>query len=237
MALPILQPSFFDVGGGQVGNYGVAVGQSLQQLGQQVGQALAQREQQKQAQEMLPFLQQSMQESMTLAQTGDTAGAYSKMMGVLASNPNLMQNKAALPFIEIALKGIDDSAAVYKQTQEYNQRQAYYDKVTANKTGGGTPSPDAPRYGFGNISSVDNETTTPLPVDFSQLDEMPQTTGAGMPAFNKPIQEGTPAQQAGRQNVEEVLTLPPEQQKQATMSFGITNFNPDQYDSNIIWKG
>ena len=219
------------------------VGDSLAKLGQNVGQALAQREQQKQAQEMLPFLQQSMQESMNLAQKGDTAAAYSNMMGVFASNPNLLQNQAALPFITMGLKGINESADVYKQNQDYNLRKAYYDKVTAGKTGGVTPSVDAPRYGFGNISSVDNETVTPLPVDLNQpVDEIPQTTGAGMPGFtgglsaglNEPVQEGTPAQIAGKQNVEGVLNLPPEQQKQATMSFGITNFNPDQYEVQNI---
>jgi hypothetical protein len=113
------------------------VGDSLAKLGQNVGQALAQREQQKQAQEMLPYLQQSMQESMKLAQDGDTAGAYSNMMGVFASNPNLMQNQAVLPFLQMGLKGIDQSATRYKQSQEYDQRQAYYNSVLAKKTGGG----------------------------------------------------------------------------------------------------
>jgi hypothetical protein len=113
------------------------VADSLAKIGDNVGKVLREREQQKQAQEMLPFLQQSMQESMKLAQTGDTAGAYSNMMGIFASNPNLMQNKAVLPFLEMGLKGINESATRYKQGQEYNQRQAYYDKVTANKTGGG----------------------------------------------------------------------------------------------------
>jgi len=113
------------------------VADSLAKIGDNVSKVLREREQQKQAQEMLPFLQQSMQESMTLAQKGDTAAAYSNMMGIFASNPNLMQNKAVLPFLEMGLKGIDESATRYKQGQEYNQRQAYYDKVTANKTGGG----------------------------------------------------------------------------------------------------
>ena len=113
------------------------VGKSLADLGRNVGEALERKEQQKQAQEMLPFLQQSMQESMNLAQIGDTAGAYSNMMGIFASNPNLMQNKAVLPFFAMGLKGINESATRYKQGQEYDQRQAYYDKVTANKTGGG----------------------------------------------------------------------------------------------------
>jgi hypothetical protein len=218
-------------GTNQTSNSMAGIGDSLAQLGQQVGATLAQKEQQKQAQAMLPYLQQSMQESMQLAQDGDTAGAYSNMMGVFASNPNLMQNQAVLPFLTMGLKGIDDSAARYKQGQEYDQRQAYYNKVTANKTGGSDPqSVDAPRYGFKNISSVDNETVTPLPVDLNQpVDEMSQTTGA-----NQPVQEGTPAQIAGKQNVEGVSALPPEQQKQATMSFGVTDINPDQYEVQNI---
>ena len=220
------------------------VGDSLAKLGQQVGASLAEREQQKQAQEMLPFLQQSMQESMKLAQDGDTAGAYSNIMGIFAANPDLMRNKAALPFFELGLKGIDESAQVYKQTQDYNQRQAYYDKVTANKTGdGNTPSVDASGYGFGNISFLDNETSTPLPVNFNQpVEEMPQVAGAGIPGFtgefsaslNEPVQEGTLAQITARKNVEGVLNLPKEEQKQATMSFGITNFNTDQYEVRNI---
>ena len=221
------------------------VGESLAKLGQQVGASLAEREQQKQAQEMLPFLQQSMQESMKLAQDGDTAGAYSNMMGIFAANPDLMRNKAALPFFELGLNGIKESAQVYKQTQDYNQRQAYYDKVTANKTGdGNTPSVDAPRYGFGNISSVDNETVTPLPdPNLNQpVEEMPENAGATMPRFtggfsaslNEPTQEGTPAQIAGRKNVEGILTLPPEEQQNAAMSFAVTNFNPDQYELRNI---
>jgi len=95
------------------------VGDSLAKLGQQVGASLAQREQQKQAQEMLPFLQQSMQESMTLAQKGDTAGAYSNVMGLFASNPNLMQNKAVLPLIDLTLKGINESANTYKDKERF----------------------------------------------------------------------------------------------------------------------
>jgi hypothetical protein len=177
------------------------VGDSLAKIGQNVGAALAQKEQQKQAQEMLPFLQQSMQESMQLAQTGDTAAAYSNMMGVLASNPNLMQNQAALPFIKIALQGLDESAKTYKQTQDYNQRQAYYDKVTAGKTGGGGGGglPAGPQAFFGT-NPADTE---PLPTqeDYVEtVDEMPQGAGGAMPGFtggfsaglNEPIQNQGP---------------------------------------------
>ena len=159
------------------------VGDSLAKLGQNVGAALAQREQQKQAQEMLPFLQQSMQESMTLAQTGDTAAAYSNMMGVFASNPNLMQNPSVLPFLQMGLKGINESAERYKQTQDYNQRQAYYDKVTANKTGGGVDPQsflDTINGGDGEILEVD-ETVNPEGVNPVVAGRMPRmqipTTG------------------------------------------------------------
>ena len=215
------------------------VADSLAKIGDNVSKVLREREQQKQAQEMLPFLQQSMQESMSLAGSGKTGEAYAKLMPFLAdtsviNNPNLL-----LP-IQTALKLNEKAADDFLRK---SQIEAYKARYGGGTGGGGGPSPDSPRYGFGNISSVDNETVTPLPVNFKQpLDEMPQTTGAGMPALtggfsaslNDPIQEGTPAQQAGKQNVEEVLTLPPEQQKQATMSFGVTNFNPDQYEVRNI---
>jgi len=173
------------------------VGDSLAKLGQNVGQALAQREQQKQAQEMLPYLQQSMQESMQLAQKGDTAGAYSNMMGVFASNPNLMQNQAVLPFLQIGLKGINESADRYKQNQDYNQRQAYYDKVTANKTsggndGGGDGSNFSQRFnqvrGRGNSPIVE----VPLPgeLNFNQPTDMPAIQ-TGVPAIQANAPRGT----------------------------------------------
>jgi hypothetical protein len=113
------------------------VADSLAKIGDNVTKVFREREQNKQAQQMLPYLQQSMQESMKLAQDGDTAAAYSNMIGILASNPNLMNNPRALPIFELGLNGIKESATRYKQGQEYDQRQAYYDKVTANKTGGG----------------------------------------------------------------------------------------------------
>lgn len=215
------------------------VGDSLIKLGQQVGAALAEREQNKQAQEILPFLQQSMQESMKLAQDGDTAGAYSNMMGIFAANPDLMRNKAALPFFELGLKGINESANTYQQTQNYDQRQSYYDKVTANKTSGDESTfVDTSGYGFG---SVDNNTVTPLPVNMNQpVDEIPQNegfTGNFSAGINDEIQEETPAQQAGfagKQNVENVISLPTDQQAKATEQFAITDYNSDQYEVRNI---
>lgn len=174
------------------------IGDSLAQLGQQVGATLAQKEQQKQAQAMLPYLQQSMQESMKLAQDGDTAGAYSNMMGVFASNPNLMQNQAVLPFLTMGLKGIDESATRYKQNQEYDQRQAYYDKVTAGKTGTktGTGSSFSERFnqargrGGSQIVDVLLPGETGVEPDFNQPNDMP-VTQTGVPAIQSNAPQGT----------------------------------------------
>ena len=231
------------------------VGDSLAKLGQNVGAALAQREQQKQAQEMLAFLQQSMQESMTLAGSGKTGEAYAKLIPLLtdpsvARNPFLMQSIPALENgIKIAADDFYKKEQLRIQEGMYNQRSDYNSErirlLEEKQTGEETPTSDANRYGFGNISSVDNETVTPLPMDpnFNQpVDEMPQGAGAGMPgltggfsaSLNEPVQEGTPAQIAGRKNVEDVLTLPQEEQKQASMSFGVTNVNPDQYEVQNI---
>ena len=187
------------------------VGESLAKLGQQVGASLAEREQQKQAQEMLPFLQQSMQESMKLAQDGDTAGAYSNMMGIFAANPDLMRNKAALPFFELGLKGIDESAQVYKQTQDYNQRQAYYDKVTANKTGGNddrqiyTPEERAKMKLLGQTfpdmvyedQGVVSDTTAVSQPTSQQQTGMPAMQGSSPQVVEAPLPEEAPLQDGG----------------------------------------
>lgn len=125
MALPILQPSFFDVGGGQVGNYGAAVGQSLQQLGQQVGQALAQREQQKQAQEMLPVFQKSMQDAMILANKGDAGLAYSKLMPFI-TNPAIANNPYMMRAIPAFENGIKIAADEFYKKEQLRIREGMY---------------------------------------------------------------------------------------------------------------
>ena len=239
------------------------VGDSLAKLGQNVGKALAQREQQKQAQEMLPFLQQSMQESMTLAQTGDTAAAYSNMMGIFASNPNLMQNQAALPFITMGLKGIDESAERYKQTQDYNQRQAYYDKVTANKTGGGDGSNFSRSFnqarGRKGLSVVDvllpGETSAEA--DFYQQTDMPQGQGgAPQGAATQGFSFGAGAYQPSKQTLQQFAeysdqydTAKPKQKKaieaqrtivydnQDVLGKDISNLDNDQFGFTQVVAG
>ena len=176
------------------------VGDSLAKLGQNVGAALAQREQQKQAQEMLPFLQQSMQESMNLAQNGDTAGAYSNMMGVFASNPNLMQNQAVLPFLQIGLKGINESADRYKQNQDYNQRQAYYNGVLANKTGGG--GEDKSIYTPEERANMTLLGQNPPDMVYQDQGVVSDTTAVSQPTTQQ--QTGMPAMQGSSPKVVEV---------------------------------
>jgi hypothetical protein len=150
------------------------VGDSLAKLGQNVGKALADREQQKQAQEMLPILQQSMNESMSLAQRGDTAGAYSNFMGLIASNPNILNNKSAIPYLEIGLKGVAESGKRYQDSIDFLQKQAYYNSVTSKKSGDSTG--DANQFtsrfnqarGRGGMPAVDG-----LPADTSGYNGMP----------------------------------------------------------------
>lgn len=231
------------------------VGDSLAKLGQNVGAALAQKEQQKQAQAMLPMFQQSMQESMRLAGEGKSGEAYAKLMPFL-TDPSVANNPYVLPAIGAASKFIDEESNNFLKKEQlriqegvYNQRSDYNSErirlLEEKQAGVETPTSDANRYGFGKISSVDNETVTPLPKNpnFNQpVDEMPENAGAVMPGFtgnfnaglNEPVQEGSPAQIAGRKNVEDVLTLPQEEQKQASMSFGVTNVNPDQYEVQNI---
>jgi hypothetical protein len=218
------------------------VGDSLAKLGQNVGAALAQREQQKQAQAMLPMFQQSMQESMRLAGEGKSGEAYSKLMPFL-TDPSVAQNPFMMPALEAGIKMNQVAADDYMRSEQlriqegmYNQRSDYNSErirlLEEKQNGVETPTSDTNRYGFGNISSVDNETVTPLPVlkDYAESDVgIPETSGA-----NQPVQEGTPAQIAGKQNVEGVSSLPPEKQKQASMSFGVTNVNPDQYEVQNI---
>jgi hypothetical protein len=113
------------------------VADSLAKIGDNVSKVLREREQNRQAQEMLPFLQQSMQESMKLAGEGDTAGAYSNVMGLFASNPNLMQNKAVLPLIDLTLKGINESANTYKDKERFRIQEGMYNARYGGGGGGG----------------------------------------------------------------------------------------------------
>jgi hypothetical protein len=106
----------------QQANYGMAVGQSLQQLGQQVGQQLANQEYQRQAAAQLPFITQQMQEAAKEASTGRFGDAYSKVLG-LTANPQVMQNPFILPALEMGMQAIKQgsSQAWFNLQQEQMQ--------------------------------------------------------------------------------------------------------------------
>ena len=177
------------------------VGDSLAKLGQQVGASLAQREQQKQAQEMLPFLQQSMQESMTLAGSGKTGEAYSKLMPFI-TNPSVIKNPNLLLPIETALKLNQVAADDFlrkSQIEAYNARYGGGGGGGGDGDGGGGGLPAGPQAFF-NTNPADTE---PLPTreDYVEpVDEMPQGAGGAMPRFtgnfnaglNEPIQNQGP---------------------------------------------
>jgi hypothetical protein len=184
------------------------VGDSLAKLGQSVGKALQEREQQKQAQEMLPLLQQSMQESMNLAQSGDTAGAYSNMMGIFASNPTLMQNKAALPFLEIGLKGINESSKSFLDSERLRVQERRYNQP--DQTDMGFPVLDEALEGQLPQEGMPQDDLARFAQAGAEGRPFPQISAAqqqGIPA-SQPL-EGTPEQQ--RQQLEDQIALPGEQ--------------------------
>jgi hypothetical protein len=117
------------------------------------------------------------------------------MMGIFAANPDLMRNKAALPFFELGLNGIKESAQVYKQTQDYNQRQAYYDNALAKKTGGGDGGGDGSYFSqrFNQARGIRNSPIVEVPLpgepNFNQPTDMPVTQG-GMPAMQSNAPQG-----------------------------------------------
>ena len=99
MALPAMISDFSK----QQLNYGMAVGQSLAQLGQQVGQQLAQREYQRQAAEALPAMQESYRKAFDKIQQNDISGGY---MDVLNTSMQFgaTQNPFLMGYIEQANK-------------------------------------------------------------------------------------------------------------------------------------
>jgi hypothetical protein len=162
------------------------VGDSLAKLGQSVGKALQEREQQKQAQEMLPFLQQSMQESMNLAQSGDTAGAYSNMMGIFASNPNLLQIKPLLPIVDLGLQGVKAATDSFLDSERL--------RVQENRYGAryGTAEEQPEQVDIERQLAVLNEEQ--LPEELPPVDEM-----VGLPIMEA---QPTPAERAAQPSAE-----------------------------------
>ena len=106
-------------------NYGMAVGQSLQQLGQQVGQTLAMQQYQRQAQAQLPFIAEQMQVATREASEGKFGDAYSKIIG-LTADPSVTQNPFILPALEMGMQAIKQGSS-----------QAWFNLQNRQQGGGG----------------------------------------------------------------------------------------------------
>jgi len=171
------------------------VGDSLAKLGENVGKALQEREQQKQAQEMLPLLQQSMQESMNLAQMGDTAGAYSNMMGMFASNPNLLQIKPLLPIVDLGLQGVKAATDSFLDSERLRVQESRYGSRYGTAEEQPAQVDVASRLAALNESSERGDSSVvevPLPeeTNFDQQSDIPETQ-AGVPAVQSNAPQGT----------------------------------------------
>jgi len=184
------------------------VADSLVKIGENVGKVLREREQQKQAQEMLPLLQQSMQESMNLAQSGDTAGAYSNMMGIFASNPNLLQIKPLLPIVDLGLQGVKAATDSFLDSERLRVQERRYNQP--DQTDMGFPVPDEmlgvqlPQEGMPQNDLARFAQAGAEGRPFPQISAAQQQ---GVPAA-QPL-EGTPEQR--RQQLEDKIALPEEQ--------------------------
>jgi hypothetical protein len=99
-------------------NYGVAVGQSLMQLGQQVGQQLAMREYQKQATAALPAMQANYRQAFSEMEQGRFADGYMKML-----ETNMQFGADQNPFLASAAQEANKMFALAsKQTQSESWR-------------------------------------------------------------------------------------------------------------------
>ena len=200
---------------------------SIGQLGQQIGQSLANKEYQNQVQAVLPMMQATYRNAFDKIGQGNLSEGYSDLM-----DAQLQYGSSTNPFIQNMNKQMAEMSKQYANDYLAQERLRVTEAMYGQRYGNNRlPATDASRYGFGNISSVDNQNVTPLPKNpnFNQpVDEIPQTTGTT--GVNEPIQEGTPAQIAGKQNFNDLVSLPQEEQQAAAMSYGVTDINPDQYE-------
>jgi len=215
--------------------------ENLGRLGQQVGQQLAMREYQKQAATELPVIQQQMQAALRDAGEGRSADAYSKLVPLI-SNPQYNQNPLLLPALKYGADLTQKTAEDARLRFSYGLRQG---------AAGGLPAVDASAYGFGGTGDVLGEGGQPEGMPEGELlpeqqplqgtpEQRAQQAAAQKEmldqeaAANLPQQEAqpqaTPAQIAGRKNFQDVTSLPVNEQRNAAMSYGVAEVNPEQYE-------
>ena len=216
--------------------------QNLSRLGQQVGQQLAMREYQKQAAEALPVIQQQMQTALRDAGDGRSADAYSKLLPLI-SNPQYNQNPLLLPALKYGADLTQKTAEDARLRFSYGLREG---------AAGGLPAVDASAYGFRGTEENLAEGGQPDGQPEAYLNPPSKQPLQGTPeqraqqaaaqremldqeAAAKLPQQGaqpqaTPAQLAGRKNFQDVTSLPVNEQRNAAMSYGVSEVNPEQYE-------
>ncbi len=167
MALPRMISEFNQ----QNVNYGMAVGQSLQQLGQQVGQQLALQEYQKQAAAQLPFISEQMQLATREASEGKFGDAYSKIIG-LTANPSVTQNPFILRAMEMGMQAIKQGSS-----------QAWFNLQRKQQAGGGTTTSTLPSLmGMFEGGELGDMTEDQVGMEAEFIDQ-------GQPNFQQPVVE------------------------------------------------
>ena len=220
--------------------------ENLGRLGQQVGQQLAMREYQKQAAAELPVIQQQMQTALRDAGEGRSADAYSKLVPLI-SNPAYTQNPYLLPALEAGMKMTQSTAEDARLRFSYGLREG---------AAGGLPAVDASAYGFRNTAGNDSEPIvvtnpnqnqsgmdaimnpegTPIEGGLPQRQGFDQSQESDLsipePAMTRQgaQPQATPAQLAGRKNFQNVTSLPVNEQRNAAISYGVAEVNPEQYE-------
>jgi hypothetical protein len=216
--------------------------ENLGRLGQQVGQQLAMREYQKQAAAELPVIQQQMQAALQDAGDGRSADAYSKLLPLI-SNPQYNQNPLLLPALKYGADLTQKTAEDARLRFSYGLREG---------AAGGLPAVDASAYGFRGTEENLAEGGQPdgQPEAYlnppskqplqgtpeqraqqaaAQREMLDQEAAAKLPQKGAQPQ-ATPAQLAGRKNFQDVTSLPVNEQRNAAMSYGVSEVNPEQYE-------
>jgi hypothetical protein len=221
--------------------------ENLGRLGQQVGQQLAMREYQKQAAEALPAMQQAYAQAFQKMNDQDVAGAYQDIM-----NAQFTFGSLGNPMVDTMNKMAAESAA--KAADGVYKKQLY--GMQYGTSSSGLPAVDASAYGFrdtesnyyeptvvtnpnqiitdAELISPANQPTQGTPEQRSQQaaaqrEMLDQQAEANLPQPGAQPQ-ATPAQLAGRRNFQDVTSLPVNEQRNAAMSYGVTQYNPEQYE-------
>ena len=220
---------------------------NLTLLGQQIGQSIAQKQMRQDAESVIPAMQQAYAQAFQKMNDQDVAGAYQDIM-----NAQFTFGSLGNPMVDTMNKMAAESAA--KAADGVYKKQLY--GMQYGTSSSGLPAVDASAYGFRNTQSNDyeptvitnpnqiipdaelispaNQPTQGTPEQraqqaAAQREMLDQEAEANLPQQGAQPQ-ATPAQLAGKKNFQDVTSLPVNEQRNAAMSYGVTQYNPEQYE-------